>query len=173
MFYLPDEMTLECDVLSGFVWKRRWDDVCHPLGFMENGVSVRKVFPVCHLNLTVSYDSSQLFLNFVLLRKKTDPLITFWGNPGLVPVVICCWSSLLAWRVESFTLWLWELGHEEERPPQRRGGGLSTSSKQVEDGYEKVFIMKLTVGNSSFLHTNRAAAGCDAASCTLNKYILN
>lgn len=49
------------------------------------------------------------------------------------------------------TLDLRVLGHEQEPPSERGGGGVRTSSKQVHDSEEKVVLVEVGVAEPRFL----------------------
>lgn len=52
---------------------------------------------------------------------------------------------------EAPTLYLWILGHEQEPPSQCNSCRIRASGEQIHDCVQKVFIVKVVVGNPRFL----------------------
>ena len=54
--------------------------------------------------------------------------------------------------IRLLTLYFWILGHKQKCPSQCSCCCISSSSKEIKDGIQKVFIVEVAVGNPRFLH---------------------
>lgn len=66
---LSNKVALEDDVSAGFVRNGHGDNVGQSLCLVDDGISVRQVSPVIHLDRTASYHPAQLLLDLVWGHK--------------------------------------------------------------------------------------------------------